>query len=303
KFDFNTALTAATTLYAGWKQNEVENPVAKVTVAFHAGEGLFEDGTDTYEIEVDENTVLDEDEIPRPEKTGYEFDWWYTDEDLTEEWDADEPITADLDLYAYYEVAERVIEFDVNKGTFPNVVNSTNITKLSGEKISQDDLIIAPTKYGYDFIGWCKDAEGKDLWDYDNDVVTDNMTLYAGWVKHDYGESPKFEGIQGKGLSYNGIYKGVIDGENVEFVCTKMKYADNDSNSDSTPEVLTYGSIVWEGHYIEIKSIGTSATIAIIDGVEVRITSPVYGRLKIEREGYADITLKTDDATGGLPMG
>lgn len=41
----------------------------------------------------------------------------------------------------------------------------------------------APTKNGYNFIGWYKDEGLQTLWDFDYDIVTSDVTLYAKWTK------------------------------------------------------------------------------------------------------------------------
>ncbi len=39
----------------------------------------------------------------------------------------------------------------------------------------------APTKYGYDFIGWYKTADGNEKWNFETDVVKGHTTIYARW--------------------------------------------------------------------------------------------------------------------------
>lgn len=50
----------------------------------------------------------------------------------------------------------------------------------SGNKISAP---ATPTASGYAFGGWYKDAACKTAWDFSKDTVTNNVTLYAKWVK------------------------------------------------------------------------------------------------------------------------
>ncbi len=38
-----------------------------------------------------------------------------------------------------------------------------------------------PTREGYEFNGWYSDENCSYLWDFDSDVVSSDMTLYAGW--------------------------------------------------------------------------------------------------------------------------
>ena len=39
----------------------------------------------------------------------------------------------------------------------------------------------APTRDGYTFDGWYSDIYLEQPWDFENDIVKDNMTLYAAW--------------------------------------------------------------------------------------------------------------------------
>ena len=47
-----------------------------------------------------------------------------------------------------------------------------------GEKISKPE---DPTRDGYTFDAWYKNLDRTELWDFESDTVTGNMTLYAGW--------------------------------------------------------------------------------------------------------------------------
>ncbi|PNB76648.1 hypothetical protein C1X30_32615, partial [Pseudomonas sp. FW305-BF6] len=40
----------------------------------------------------------------------------------------------------------------------------------------------APTRKGYTFAGWYKDAEGQEAWDFVTNKVTNDVTLYASWL-------------------------------------------------------------------------------------------------------------------------
>ena len=41
-----------------------------------------------------------------------------------------------------------------------------------------------PTKEGYVFAGWYTDENYGTEWNFEEDLVTENMTLYAGWIKN-----------------------------------------------------------------------------------------------------------------------
>lgn len=51
-----------------------------------------------------------------------------------------------------------------------------------------------PVKSGYTFGGWYKDKELTRKWDFDQDVVTDHITLYPKWVKRLSGGSSRSSG-------------------------------------------------------------------------------------------------------------
>lgn len=40
-----------------------------------------------------------------------------------------------------------------------------------------------PKKEGYDFAGWYKEEALENIWDYEKDIVTETMTLYAKWIE------------------------------------------------------------------------------------------------------------------------
>lgn len=59
-------------------------------------------------------------------------------------------------------------------------------TQLPDLEVEDGDLIPVPTKptaTGYYFDGWYKDADCINVWDFANDRVTDEVTLYAKWTK------------------------------------------------------------------------------------------------------------------------
>lgn len=49
-----------------------------------------------------------------------------------------------------------------------------------GERVTEPQ---EPTREGYRFNGWYADLDRTRLWDFENDTVSGNMTLYAGWLE------------------------------------------------------------------------------------------------------------------------
>lgn len=65
------------------------------------------------------------------------------------------------------------VSFDSCGGTSINPINI-----MYGNYIS---TITNPEKSGYKFSGWYKDSLYKNMWEFDKDTVTSNITLYAMW--------------------------------------------------------------------------------------------------------------------------
>ncbi len=69
------------------------------------------------------------------------------------------------------------VTFDANgHGTAPDALNNV----IEGGKIAAP---AAPTENGYTFGGWYKEAECQNAWDFDNDTVTEDTTLFAKWTE------------------------------------------------------------------------------------------------------------------------
>ena len=76
------------------------------------------------------------------------------------------------------QVESYVVNFDTRGGS-----SIAPVECGKDETLSVDE----PTKSGYAFTGWYKDAECTIPWDMENDVVNGNITLYAGWMEYHEG--------------------------------------------------------------------------------------------------------------------
>ena len=104
-------------------------------------------GTEISSRIVDAEHKLSEPEAP--EKTGYEFAGWYTDEELTEAFDFDEPVPEGLTkLYAAWKAVSYSIAFELEGGA----AAEGNPTAYTIE--TPDFTLVNPVKEGYDFLGW-----------------------------------------------------------------------------------------------------------------------------------------------------
>lgn len=157
KFDFATAIKSDVTLYAGW----IENP--KVTLKYY----YFDDDT----VEVPYGSTMDRPEDPEYE--GFTFIGWFSDEEMTQEFDFESTITENMTLYAGWienpEVTLKYYFFDADK----------TIDVKYGSAMDEPE---EPSKEGYRFDGWYLDQEYTTVFDFDT-VITSDTTIYVKWVK------------------------------------------------------------------------------------------------------------------------
>ena len=60
-------------------------------------------------------------------------------------------------------------------------ITTQSVTAVNGSTISEPT---EPSRDGYSFDGWYKDVSFAEPWDFDNDVVTTDITLYAKWTSY-----------------------------------------------------------------------------------------------------------------------
>lgn len=118
--------------------------------------------------------------LEAPEKEGYTFMGWYTNEECTAAYDPSIPITQSFLLYAKWDEASYKMCFDSQGGT---PVADQTITK-NGTALRP----ATPTRSGYTFGGWYTDADCTTAYDF-SAPVTENLTLYAKWTQNSSGSS------------------------------------------------------------------------------------------------------------------
>ena len=160
-FVWTTVITANKTLYAKW--------LTARTITFNVDGGYAEpaqvigDG----ELAVRPN---DEDQV----KAGFQFINWYADAAFTTEFDFNTVINADTTIYAKY-LKKFYVSYDSNDGS-----------QVAGQMVLDGGLATEPTpptKDGFTFAGWYKDdTTFQTLFDFANDTITADITLYAKWV-------------------------------------------------------------------------------------------------------------------------
>jgi len=110
-----------------------------------------------------------------PVRAGYTFGGWYTDETFTIEYEFASLVDSDTTIYAKWIATPFVVTFETNGGNM-----------IPPQDVYVGDLIIRPadpTKDGFNFIGWYKNENLTQAWNFNTDLMPANdMTLYAKWV-------------------------------------------------------------------------------------------------------------------------
>lgn len=106
-----------------------------------------------------------------PTNDGYSFGGWYTDVNCTTAYDFNTPVNEDITLYAKW-LAKYIVSFDTDGGS--TVESQTVVTGNKATKPASN-----PTKDGYNFKGWYKDSAHTNEFDFENDTITENTTIYA----------------------------------------------------------------------------------------------------------------------------
>ncbi|MBR2281825.1 MAG: InlB B-repeat-containing protein, partial [Spirochaetales bacterium] len=135
------------------------------TVKFNMGVG---DAIDDVVVEFGKKVTAPAD----PAKEGYSFAGWFKDAEFSAEFDFGVAITKDTTIYAKW-VTPVTLTFNSNEGSAVEAISTgagLPITKPAD-----------PTREGYKFVGWFKDAELTEAFDFEAGI-TESTTVYAKWV-------------------------------------------------------------------------------------------------------------------------
>lgn len=107
-----------------------------------------------------------------PVRGGYQFDGWYMDDELTQEFVFDKMPTDPITLYAsWIENTNVTITYDTNGGS--------EIPEVNAPVGSIHEAPDAPTKENCYFVGWYLDEDCQEP--FDGVVLDTSFTLYARW--------------------------------------------------------------------------------------------------------------------------
>lgn len=132
-----------------------------------------------------------------PYRAGYVLKGWYTDEAHTQEFDFSARIGQNVTLYALWEKEADKFAVTFNGNTLGSGVLS-EIAVRDGDKVNTSKIPVV-SKIGFNFEGWYSDKACTDKWNFETDVVTEDITLYAnytpdGSVKYENGK-PVYENV------------------------------------------------------------------------------------------------------------
>lgn len=159
EYDLSTLIDKNITIYAKWE-------IIKLTVKYM--QSSFPDAT------VDYGTGIAN--LPVATKEDHEFKGWYYDQALENQYKAGDPITENLTLYPKFSKLTYTVKFETNGGAELEDADIIRDTKLGN---------ITTTRIGYRFKGWFKDSGLTVPFGF-SDIVSENMTLYAGWEAIEY---------------------------------------------------------------------------------------------------------------------
>lgn len=114
--------------------------------------------------------------LPFAERSGYQFDGWYTDKGFGEKFDENN-VTEDIRVYAKW-LKIHTVTFDADGG-----IGAEPVGTVTGTII-----LPKPTKTRYEFVGWFKDRSLQE--EFDGTGINSDMTVYAKW---EYAWEIKFE--------------------------------------------------------------------------------------------------------------
>ncbi len=203
EYNFTTEkVTDNLTLYAGWRQDGVASETYFVTFNWNY------EGGKTVRKEVDAgSSVAPPDEAP--EREGYTFTGkWHLNKACTEEYDfTTEKVTDNLTLYAEWNqngsgAQKCTVTFDWNyEGSQPETKEVE-----AGSFVTPPETV--PKRSGYTFTGvWYRDKGLREDFDFSEEAVTEDLTLYADWEKDEENQNNGGSSTQTDTAKKNAISK------------------------------------------------------------------------------------------------
>ncbi len=258
-FDFNTKVTSNLNLYA--KFEEITPESETYTVKYRDGSTLLKTVTVEKDATLEEYT---------PTKEHYTFAGWYLNSAFTEAFDYSTKITENLALYAKWTAEVYDVKYYVETTLYDTEHVNYNCYANGPES--------NPTKTGYVFEGWYKDAELNDKFVLSSNKITEATTLYAAFEEFSGIEVTSYAGAN------EGIYLILPDTIEASNYTVSYSLADKDDYTEIDEELIRA-----EGSTVRIDILGLTA-----DKYDVKIEAAGATRViqdiqtyETDRSGYA----------------
>lgn len=236
---------------------KVGDPEEKVTVNFVAV--LVEEGKENStealgsEVQIIKGTQIAKGQLPPTKKVGYEFGGWYSNKELTTEFDTTKKLEDATTIYVKFtkkapETEKVKVTFDSDGGS---KVNPIEVEK--GKTVNEPSP--APKKDGFKFVEWQKDGKKFDF----SKAINEEVELKAKW-QEDKPAVPVKQSLYISNIEYNGRYvsgKVTADGEPVYKATVTLKIdgsktskaKETDINGNFTIDLGDYYNYYWNDYY------------------------------------------------------
>lgn len=125
--------------------------------------------------------IAEGEKIEKPDdlvSEGYTFEGWYKEVSCENEWNFNtDVVNCNITLYAKWIETSCVVTFDSNGNGFAPTSQYVRV----GMKVIEPSTMFAE---GFDFVGWYKEPNCENEWNFATDVVNGNLTLYAKWTRN-----------------------------------------------------------------------------------------------------------------------
>ena len=158
-------------------------------------------------------------------------------------------------------------------GTAPDAISSVKAYTAIGSSLKPEN----PQAQGFLFCGWSSDINGETLWDFDNDKVNKDITLYAAWeISHKYMSRIYLDKTDNPTLTVNRLY-GTIDSENNKIyfkirrseASTDGKYKVRIINPRGTSSSIISGENIYDEINIVISDFAGESKRYVVDIEEI----------------------------------
>ena len=159
---------------------------------------------------------------------------------------------------------------NINKYTVTYTVDGQVYTTETADYNQKITEPVAPEKEGKSFKGW---SDGFDMWDFESDSVTDDVTLNAVWEADTFTVTPAADGIGYEADSTDST--NVAYGESYTFTVTISDHYNGENMKVYANGVLINGMLDGNAYTYTVENI-TADTVITVEGVKADIYTVTY---------------------------